>query len=100
MSKNDPIESALNALGDLRLATSSDDVEKQLRSYLAHRSNLVVAKAAKIAVELQMKAATQELVAAFDRLYCEFEIVEAANCDAFSTEGIGNRGQVGPRQHR
>jgi hypothetical protein len=68
VSKIDPIESALNALGDLRLAAPNGKVEKQLRDYLAHRSNLVVAKAAKIIVELQVKGATPELVAAFDRL--------------------------------
>jgi len=68
MSKNDPIESALNAVSQLRAETSSQQVVRQLRSYLANRSNLVVAKAAKIARELRVSQVVLELVKAFDRL--------------------------------
>ena len=68
MSKNDPIESALNALSQLRTETPSEHVEKQLRSYLANRSNLVVAKAAKVAGELRVAPLVPDLVKAFERL--------------------------------
>jgi len=67
MSKNDPIESALNAISQLRSETSSERVVKQLRPYLANRSNLVVAKAAKVAGELRVAPLVPELVKAFDR---------------------------------
>ena len=66
MSRSDPIETALNRLGELRTA-ASDLAIKELRSYLGNRSNLVVAKAAKIAGELRLSALILDLVAAFDR---------------------------------
>ncbi len=68
MSKSDPIEKALNAIGELRTAASRERVEKELRSHLGNRSNLVVAKAAKIAAELRVSAVVSMLTAAFDRL--------------------------------
>jgi hypothetical protein len=68
MSKNDPIESALNAIGELRGEASPQQVEKELRTYLANRSNLVVAKAAKVAGELRVSHAVPELVKGFHRL--------------------------------
>ncbi len=68
MSKNDPIESALNAIGSLRSEASPQQVEKELRSYLANRSNLVVAKAAKMAGELRTAPVVPELVKALNRL--------------------------------
>jgi len=68
MSKSDPVEKALNALGELRHTNSPETVAKGLRVYLANKSNLVVAKAAKIAGELHTTELIPELVAAFERL--------------------------------
>jgi len=67
MSKRDPIENALNALGELR-GSSSERLTPMLAEYLKHRSNLVVAKAAKLAGELRVAAVVPELVNAFHRL--------------------------------
>ncbi len=69
MSKTDPIEAALNAIGQLRLADLPDDVAQQLRPFFRNRSNLVVAKAAKLAGELRLSGLIPDLVAAFDRLW-------------------------------
>jgi hypothetical protein len=66
MSKSDPIETALDRLGELRLAPP-EDATKELRTYLGNRSNLVVAKAAKIAAELRLSALIPDLVASFHR---------------------------------
>jgi hypothetical protein len=68
MRKNDPIENALDAVSQLRTTTSPEQVEKELRSYLGHRSNLVAAKAAKLAGELRVSRVIPELVKAFNRL--------------------------------
>jgi hypothetical protein len=68
MSKADPIESALQAVGALRHAGSPDQAESELRKYLGNRSNLVVAKAAKVAGELRVSSTVPQLVAAFERL--------------------------------
>ena len=68
MSKADPVEQALNDIGELRVASPSEDVAKQLRSYLKNRSNLVVAKAAKIVGELHLSGLIAELAAAFNRM--------------------------------
>jgi len=67
MSKSDPIEGALNAIGELR-GSSSERLTKELPKYLKHRSNLVVAKAAKLAGELRVSQIVPDLVNAFDRL--------------------------------
>ena len=67
MPKSDPIEAALNALGELRVS-NAPDLAKQLRPYLANRSNLVVAKAAKIALESRLTELVPEMVAAYERL--------------------------------
>jgi HEAT repeats len=69
VSKTDPIEAALNAIGQLRAADSPDDIAKQLRPFFRNRSNLVVAKAAKLAGELHLSGLMPDLVAAFDRLW-------------------------------
>ncbi|MGB8889177.1 MAG: HEAT repeat domain-containing protein [Candidatus Korobacteraceae bacterium] len=66
MSKSDPIETALNRLGELRTAPP-ELAARELRSYLGNRSNLVVAKAAKIAGELRVSELKPDLVAAFHR---------------------------------
>jgi hypothetical protein len=67
MSKSDPIEGALNAIGELR-GSSSERLTQELPKYLKHRSNLVVAKAAKLAGELRVSQIVPDLVNAFDRL--------------------------------
>jgi hypothetical protein len=67
MSKSDPIESALHAVSQLRAASSPEQVTKELQPYLRHRSNLVVAKAAKVAGELRLSKLATELVSAFNR---------------------------------
>jgi HEAT repeat protein len=67
MSKADPIEGALNAIGELR-GSSSERLTQELPKYLKHRSNLVVAKAAKLAGELRVPQVVPDLVNAFDRL--------------------------------
>jgi hypothetical protein len=68
MPKSDPIERALDRLGELRAAEPSATVADELRGFLRHRSNLVVAKAAKVARELRIAALLPEMVAGFDRL--------------------------------
>ena len=67
MPKSDPIENALNRLGELRRTETSASVLQELRACLGNRSNLVVAKAAKVTAELQGRELVPELVAAFDR---------------------------------
>ena len=69
MSKVDPIEKALNEIGDLRVASSPEEQTDKLRAFLNNRSNLVVAKAAKLVRELQLSTLVPELVAAFDRMW-------------------------------
>src|SRR5215471_15176022 len=68
MSKADPIERALNEIGELRGANSPEEQTEKLRAFLKNRSNLVVAKAAKVVREFQLSTLTPELVAAFDRM--------------------------------
>jgi hypothetical protein len=66
MPKSDPIENALNAIGELRGESSPERLAAELRSYVKHRSNLVVAKAAKVACEQRLLALVPELAVAFD----------------------------------
>ncbi|HWC20079.1 MAG TPA: HEAT repeat domain-containing protein [Terriglobales bacterium] len=67
MSKADPIETALNKLGELRQAAQSQSTVEELHQFLRHRSNLVVAKAAKLGAELRATELIPELAAAFGR---------------------------------
>jgi hypothetical protein len=71
MAKTDPIERALNRLGELRHAEPSERVRDELRSFLRNRSNLVVAKAAAIVRDLRVTALLPELVAAFNKLIAD-----------------------------
>lgn len=64
--KNDPILAALAALDDLPLHTP--DGQKRIAKALASKSNLVVAKAARIAGEAHWTELAGDLAAAFDRL--------------------------------
>jgi len=68
MPKNDPIRSALDRLGELRRAQPSARVIEEVRGFLSSRFNLVVAKAAKVVVELRLSALLPEVLAAFDKL--------------------------------
>ena len=63
--KNDPIQSALGRLDEIPLRTPEGP--KQIAKALASKSNLVAAKAARIAGEAQWAELTDELVAAFQR---------------------------------
>jgi hypothetical protein len=67
MAKNDPIERALDRLGELRHGESSDAATTELRGLLRNRSNLVVAKAAMVVRELRIVALMPDLVAAFNK---------------------------------
>lgn len=68
MKKPDPIEAALDHLSALRDQTNQAVVMAELRKTLKDRSNLVVAKAAKLADELRITDVIPDLVSAFDRL--------------------------------
>ena len=68
MAKSDPIERALDRLGELRQVPATDAAINELRGFLRHRSNLVVAKAAKLAGETGSKSMLPDLLSAFDRL--------------------------------
>jgi HEAT repeat protein len=69
VTKTDPIEQALNAIGELRHAGRAEETPEQLRAYLKNRSNLVVAKAAKVVGELKLSELVPDLVVAFDRMW-------------------------------
>jgi hypothetical protein len=68
MAKADPIERALDRLGELRSAEASEAVVDEVRGFLRNRSNLVVAKAAKVARELRIGTLLPEMMAAFETL--------------------------------
>ena len=67
MSKSDPIERALDRLGELRRAEVSSAVAEEVRGFLRNRSNLVVAKAAKVTRELRIAEMTPDLLTAFNK---------------------------------
>ena len=50
MGKSDPIERALDRLGELRHAEVSTAVAEEVRGFLRDRSNLVVAKPRRLRV--------------------------------------------------
>src|SRR5260370_268977 len=62
------IEEKLDRLSSLRGADRSEAIAA-LRTALADRANVVVAKAAKIAAELDLHDLTPDLVRAFDHLF-------------------------------
>jgi HEAT repeat protein len=69
MKKPDPIEQALDRLGTLRSqSVSSADTVTELKRFLNHKSNLVVAKAAKTVGHLRSSQLIPDLVSAFERL--------------------------------
>jgi hypothetical protein len=68
MVKPDPIERALERLGELRHGEPSEHAAEEVRGYLCNRSNLVISKAAKVARDLRLIALLPDIVAAFDKL--------------------------------
>ncbi len=68
MAKADQIERALDRLGELHLREPAEAVAEEVRGFLRNRSNLVVAKAAKVSRELRIAVLLPEMVAAFDKL--------------------------------
>jgi HEAT repeat protein len=71
MAKSDPIERALDRLGELRHADAPETAVAEVREFLRNRSNLVVAKAAKVARELQIKVLIPDLLAAYNKLMAD-----------------------------
>jgi HEAT repeat protein len=63
--KNDPIQTALAALDDIQVGAT--DAGKRFGKALAAKSNLIVAKAARIAGDAQLTELTGDLAAAFGR---------------------------------
>lgn len=68
MSKPDPVQRALERLGELRHVPLTDQVIGEIRQSLRNRSNLVIAKAANVAGELRATALLPDLVASFHKL--------------------------------
>jgi hypothetical protein len=67
MSKTDPIERALDRLGELRHAEVPSAVAAEIRGFLHNRSNLVVAKSAKVARELRLAEMIPDLLRTFNK---------------------------------
>jgi hypothetical protein len=68
LKKPDPVEQALDRLAALKNAAGDPAVAAELTGFLKNRSNLVVAKAAKIAGQARARELVPELVGAFHRL--------------------------------
>jgi hypothetical protein len=68
MAKADPIEQALDRIGELRRMPLSDSIVDELRRFLRHRSNLVMAKAAKLTGETGLKSMLPDLLASLNKL--------------------------------
>src|SRR5215471_5900773 len=68
MRKPDPVEQALDRLSALRNETGSPAFAGEVKACLKNRSNLVVARAAKIAGEAHASELITDLVATFHRL--------------------------------
>jgi hypothetical protein len=68
VAKHDPIEQALEKLAALKSVPADPAVLDQFRAFLRNRSNLVIAKAAKIAGERRLAELLPDLVAAFHKL--------------------------------
>ena len=71
MGKADRTEMALDRLGALKSETDAALQAKELKGFLGDRSNLVIAKAAKIARELGLVQLVPELVQAFAKLMAD-----------------------------
>src|SRR6185437_14005128 len=70
-SKSDPVQGSLDRIGELRHTDTPQAVIDELRSFLRNRSNLVAAKAAKVAGELRISALIPDLVTAFNRFMAD-----------------------------
>jgi hypothetical protein len=68
VAKHDPIEQALDRLSALKSAPADAALLGELRTLLRHRSNLVVAKAAKLTGQRRLADLLPDLVAAFHKL--------------------------------
>jgi hypothetical protein len=68
LKKPDPVEQALDRLAALKNAAGGPHVAAELKAFLKNRSNLVVAKAAKIACLAGATELVPELLGAFHRL--------------------------------
>ena len=64
MARHDPVEQALERLSALKSAAANSELLEELRVFLRNRSNLVVAKAAKIAGQRRLAELVPDLVAA------------------------------------
>ena len=69
MKRRDPVVEALDTLAELR--RGGEDSTRRIGEFLWNRSNLVVAKAAKVAGELRIEALVPNLAAAFERLMAD-----------------------------
>jgi hypothetical protein len=78
--KHDPIEQALNRLAGLKSATADAAFLGELRGYLSNRSNLVIAKAAKLAGQRRLSDLVPDLLGAFHKL-----MVDAPRLDKHCT---------------
>jgi HEAT repeat protein len=67
LKKPDPVEQALDRLTVLKNEAGSPPVVAELKVFLKNRSNLVVAKAAKVACQARATELVPELIAAFHR---------------------------------
>jgi hypothetical protein len=68
LRKTDPVEQALDRLATLKNEAAGPSVSAELRAFLKNRSNLVVAKAAKVACHARATDLVPDLVATFHRL--------------------------------
>jgi len=68
LKKPDPVEQALDRLTALKNEAGGPAVAAELKAFLKNRSNLVVAKAAKIAGHVRATELVPELVGGFSRL--------------------------------
>ena len=68
MKKPDPVEQALDRLGALKGDAGGPRVAAELKTFLKNRSNLVVAKAAKVACQARSSELVPELLEAFHRV--------------------------------
>jgi len=87
MAKHDPIRQALDRLGSLRSLPDDASLATELREFLRSRSNLVAARAAKIAAERRVSPLVPDLVAAFRRFMADPARLDK-RCEA-STEIAG-----------
>jgi len=74
--KPQPLEVQLDRLADLRRQSPTPETRAEVAQYLAAKSNLVAAKAARIAGEWQAEDLIPELAAAFDRFLVKPETTD------------------------